>query len=356
MSERGGERSRRRQTGQILLSDGTGQTLQRSSMLHSAVSEIFALPLGWMPAGSAKHALDFGGQACLNRIVPHFSPYASTTISRTTDVAKPWARYEQNYINHPKFLALTANAICLWIEGKNYCDLHQTDGFIPQKSLKTFRFFSQKSLKLLTVSHGNHDGIAWAPLWETIADLPSCFHMHDYLDYNDCREQVLARIDLADDRRDQDRRRKADARAAKARLSARMSDVCPSGQVADSPRTVPSKVRSITETTTETEREKSAGLSASEQENAHPVAAFMRVIYPTLYAKARNGATYRLNEVRDFETCVTLVDTYGDRLPLILEYFLYMPPGKDVLNQPGTPRQLLHMAPICDAELRQAGR
>lgn len=91
-------------------------------------------------------------------------------------------------------------------------------------------------------------------------------------------------------------------------------------------------------------------------ENGHPVARFMRVIYPEIYAKVRHGATYRLNEARDFEPCVQLVETYGDRLPLILEYFLHLPPGKDVLNQPGTPRQLLHMAPMCDAELRQAGR
>jgi hypothetical protein len=51
-------------------------------------------------------------------------------------VGKPWARLEQNFINHQKFLALTSNAICLWLEGKNYCDMYQTDGMIPKIALK----------------------------------------------------------------------------------------------------------------------------------------------------------------------------------------------------------------------------
>lgn len=91
-------------------------------------------------------------------------------------------------------------------------------------------------------------------------------------------------------------------------------------------------------------------------ENAHPVARFMRETYPRLYAKARHGAAMRLNEARDFEVCAELIGTYGDRVDLMLEYFLNLPPGKDVLNQPGSPRQFAFMAPICDAELRKHGR
>jgi uncharacterized protein YdaU (DUF1376 family) len=91
-------------------------------------------------------------------------------------------------------------------------------------------------------------------------------------------------------------------------------------------------------------------------ELAHPVSRFMRQTYPAIYAKARNGAAYKLNEPRDFGVCCDLVETYGDRLPVMLEYFLNMPPAKDVLNQPGTPRQFAHMAPQVDAELRKHGR
>lgn len=107
-------------------------------------------------------------------------------------MGKPWAKYEQNYINHPKFLALTANAICLWLEGKNYCDLHLTDGMIPREALKMFRFTDRRSVLLLTTIVAGYA----APLWETHA---IGFKMHDYLDHNDCREVVLARIEAAED-------------------------------------------------------------------------------------------------------------------------------------------------------------
>lgn len=154
-------------------------------------------------------------------------------------MAKPWARLEQNYINHPKFLSLTSNAICLWMEGKNYCDMHQTDGLIPREALKTFRFNGAKSMALLLRSCGQKpNGEAFAPLWERHQ---IGFKMHDYLDHNDCREKVLERIARADEERERDRLRKADARAAKAHkrsLSGEMSDRNPAGQIPDGPRTV----------------------------------------------------------------------------------------------------------------------
>lgn len=151
-------------------------------------------------------------------------------------MAKPWARLEQNYINHPKFLALNANAICLWLEGKNYCDMHQTDGLIPKEALKTFRFHGVKPLSMLIRSCGlKPNGTPFAPLWDihTIG-----YRMHDYLDHNDCRDAVLARIARADDERERDRQRKAAAREAKAEKSARTSGGNPTGLSGDGPRTV----------------------------------------------------------------------------------------------------------------------
>lgn len=83
---------------------------------------------------------------------------------------------------------------------------------------------------------------------------------------------------------------------------------------------------------------------------------FVQETYPEKYAKCRSGAFYRVNEAKDFEICDALVATYGDRLADMLELFLRLPPGKDVLNQPGTPRQFAHMAPTVDTELRKHGR
>lgn len=129
-------------------------------------------------------------------------------------MAKPWAKLEIGYLGHPKFLALNANAICLWHEGKNYCDSHQTDGLIPRDALKMFRFRGVKSVTLLlaTCPTPKPDGSPYAPLWE---DHPVGYKMHDYLDHNDCRDEVLARIEQADERRDTERQRKADWRAKK---------------------------------------------------------------------------------------------------------------------------------------------
>lgn len=83
---------------------------------------------------------------------------------------------------------------------------------------------------------------------------------------------------------------------------------------------------------------------------------FVQETYPEKYAKCRSGAFYRVNEAKDFEVCVELVATYGDRIGDMLELFLRLPPGKDVLNTPGTPRQFAHMAPTVDTELRKHGR
>lgn len=110
-------------------------------------------------------------------------------------MAKPWARYEVGFIDHVKFRALTSNAICLWIEGKNYCDENMTDGLIPTHIVKQFRFHSRKSVDMLAASCGpKNETEQYEPLWESHS---VGFKMHDYLDYNDCREESMERIDDA---------------------------------------------------------------------------------------------------------------------------------------------------------------
>lgn len=129
-------------------------------------------------------------------------------------MAKPWARIQQNYINHQKFLVLSPTAICLWLEGKNYCDMQHTDGLIPRAALKTFRFATRQAVDALCQSAGQKaDGSPWAPLWEAAGTVG--FKMHDYLDYNDCRDAVIARIEQADDERDRKKKNQKDYRDRK---------------------------------------------------------------------------------------------------------------------------------------------
>ncbi len=138
---------------------------------------------------------------------------------------KPWGKYEIDYLDHPKFRALHSNAFRLWWEVKNYCDKFHTDGLFPCEIVKTFRHFSVKNVGQLTSSCGQKpNGAMYAPLWDAldIGGVPH-YRMHDYLDHNDCRDVVLARIEKSEAAKKADRDRKAAARAAKA--AARPVDV-----------------------------------------------------------------------------------------------------------------------------------
>lgn len=142
-------------------------------------------------------------------------------------------------MRHAKFLALNGNAIALWDEIKDYCDEHHTDGLVPTEAFKTFRFSGKKSMELLTASCGQKpDGTPYAPLLEPHV---VGWKMHDFLDHNDCREEVLARFAMAESRREEDKARKALARAAKKAKSAKS----PCGQNADASAPCPQEIRSI---------------------------------------------------------------------------------------------------------------
>lgn len=95
----------------------------------------------------------------------------------------PFIRLSDNYIDHPKFLALSASAFRLWHEGMAFCRKHQTDGLIPQGTLQGFRYYQAVRVKELATPYqvGAH------PLWETVADFG--FRVHDYLFWNLSKEE-----------------------------------------------------------------------------------------------------------------------------------------------------------------------
>lgn len=175
---------------------------------------------------------------------------------------KPWAKYEVGFIDHPKFRVLNANAICLWLEGKNYCDSNMTDGLIPAHEIKRFRFRGQKTIAMLTTSAGpkNAAGDLWAPLWEAH---PVGFKMHDYLDYNACRDEVVARLEQVERERQLDKERKAKARAAKREKVGVLLDVRP-----DSPVDGPVDVPLYTETESEVQTPSESGVTTPKP---HPI-------------------------------------------------------------------------------------
>lgn len=261
-------------------------------------------------------------------------------------------------MRHPKFLALNGNAIALWDEIKDYCDEHHTDGLVTHEAFRTFRFHGKKSMALLTTSCGlKPDGTPYAPLLEAH---PVGFKMHDYLDHNDCREAVLARMEAAEGRRDADRARKAEWRARK-RDKAEMSRGTNHG-TGTSPETGQS--RSTTETVPETSPQPPFGGPSRVPCPSHIItddalatkAGDFLGRYVAVYAKTRHGAHHQLKPARDFPVALELVSVWPDvdYLCGMAELFLLKDQWKPK-NEPGTVGQFRHMAPQCDAELRRAG-
>lgn len=272
-------------------------------------------------------------------------------------MSKPWAKYEIDFLDHSKFLALTANAICLWLEAKNYCDKYHTDGMFPREALKTFRFNGSKAVDLLMRSCGQKpSGEAYAPLWEFLDLGGGTYRMHDYLVHNDCREVVLERIEDADDktelRRLRNRQKQAEYRQ---RRRAELDQLRTSNVTHNVTTNVTPVTSTPTETTTPTEREKKSAL-ALPTDGDDRIAGFVER-YPRIYAKCRSNALYRVAEARDFPAFVDIVGREPDdsRLDSMLELFLTVK-GRDWLNTPGTPRQFLNLMPECDRLLREHGR
>lgn len=82
-----------------------------------------------------------------------------------------WIWLSDNYIDHPKFLALSDAGFRLWHEGMAYCRRHETDGIITNLALEGFRSsHSPRVVKELTAS-----------LWDVRVD---GYLVHDYLDWN----------------------------------------------------------------------------------------------------------------------------------------------------------------------------
>lgn len=183
-------------------------------------------------------------------------------------------------MRHEKFLALNGNAIALWDEIKDYCDERHTDGFVPKEAFKTFRFAGQRSLALLTTSCGfKPDKTPFAPLLE---EHELGYRMHDYLDHNDCRDAVLARMERAEAKKEDERARKAEWRAKKADKSHGTKRGTPRGRPTIVPPSVTAVSRSMTEA--ESESERTTDPNAPQKSARGPVGEFL-VRYSDLFSE-----------------------------------------------------------------------
>lgn len=96
-----------------------------------------------------------------------------------------WIRLSDDYIDHPKFVALSASAFRLWHEGMAYCRKHRTDGVLLRPIVFTFRYYKAPRVAELTTPYeaGKH------PLWHVTS---TGFLVHDFFDWNDSRAEEEA--------------------------------------------------------------------------------------------------------------------------------------------------------------------
>lgn len=202
----------------------------------------------------------------------------------------PWVRIDENAMDHPKFLAISDGAWRLWCEGQAYCQKHLTNGRIEKAALKGFRYYSPSRLRLLTAT-----SIAdKAPLWHQAPD--GSVTVHDYLDWNDSRADVLSA-------REEGRERK---RRWMDRQNAEKNAVPPS----------PFGTRSSTRSSLRgVECSDSPALEEKEGAGNLPERAGEFIErYKALHLKLRKGAHYIGKPHFDFQEALQLVGVFDDAL------------------------------------------
>ena len=91
----------------------------------------------------------------------------------------PWIRFEDNFAEHPKVLAISDAAFRLYVRAIGYCSRHLTDGAVSVAAAQSLAKASTKRLSAELVK---------ARLW-TVTD--EGYLIHDYLEYQPSRLDTL---------------------------------------------------------------------------------------------------------------------------------------------------------------------
>lgn len=198
-----------------------------------------------------------------------------------------WIRLSDDYIYHPKFTRLSHLAFRLWHEGMAYCRKLLTDGAIPRRALKDFKYATRAAVDELSTPAS----LGIAPLWLPTDD---GFRVHDYLDWNPSRE---------DDQRDREGAKKRMRRYRGSRPVT--DDVTPFVTPDVTPPVTPhvpgqGQVRALRK-----ERvvpEESLAMRAGDLVER----------YETLFLEHRRGARLQRRPALDFDKALGLVQTWAD--------------------------------------------
>jgi hypothetical protein len=166
---------------------------------------------------------------------------------------------------------------------------------------------------------------------------PTGYTVHDFLDWNPSRADAMKALEA-------DRRRKGKERS--------VSEWNPEGQREDASRDrADTRARALSSERSSSEESPRETTDA----DAERAGRFMDT-YQAIYAKVRHGAHYPLKPNRDYLHAIGLVKAYPDdtRLAKMAEVYL-LRNDREVEGKARTVGEFAHMAPWCDARLREAG-
>jgi len=126
----------------------------------------------------------------------------------------PWVRIDENAMEHHKIGNLSDGGFRLWVQGLAHCQKFLTDGFIADGAVRLLRAYSPKRRAELLTSG----------LWEISETGVS---VHDFLQWNDSREQVMSARQAARARMSRLRRSSGEQQPNFARSSESVRDNTP---------------------------------------------------------------------------------------------------------------------------------
>jgi hypothetical protein len=106
----------------------------------------------------------------------------------------PWVKLDEQFRHHPKIVQAGAVGIAMYVCGLSYAAEYLTDGFVSRQAVRTLidlddvifvGMHDSDSIDPIDVAHRLVD----LGLWD---EAPGGFRIHDYLDYNPSKVQVMA--------------------------------------------------------------------------------------------------------------------------------------------------------------------
>jgi len=111
----------------------------------------------------------------------------------------PWVRIDDDFYNHPKVIKAGPLGIAMQVSALCYCNHYLTDGFVPISVIPGLLNLDGIGMRMwANETFGGGEDAAWtmvvedlinAGLWESCED---GYRIHDYLEYQPSKAQVLA--------------------------------------------------------------------------------------------------------------------------------------------------------------------